>query len=111
MKLFGCRGCEAKDSEIAHLLLEVSRLHEHLDKAQARVLELAQPGSNARAVALRGPSLVRPTPPPLTAAQVIEEKEKRKREAAMGTAEGDNFPGYERPRSRPEPPDRYEVIG
>jgi hypothetical protein len=103
MKLFGCRGCEAKDSEIAHLLLEVSRLHEHLDKAQARVLELAQPGSNARAVALRGPSLVRPQAPPLTAAQVVEQKEKR----ATTMAEGDNFPGYE----RPEPRDRYEVVG
>jgi len=46
--MFECRACKAKDEEIAHLQANVKDLLEMLDKAQARVMELAEPGVNRR---------------------------------------------------------------
>lgn len=102
MTLFGCRACRAKDAEIAHLLAELTQVHNHLERANARLCELAAPGSNARVMAVDPEA----TEKRRTAMQeAIERKESliSRRQAAAPTEE--NFPGYE----RPEPRDRYEV--
>jgi hypothetical protein len=95
MRLFGCRTCEeirkAKDQEILHLLAELTQVHKHLESTNARLCEIASPGSNLRAV---------PPPRPTKPAQVIPKKE-----STHSTLDGANFPGYE----RPEPADRFEV--
>lgn len=44
MGLFDCRGCKAKDGEILHLLGQLDKLNAMVEKAQARVAELAEPG-------------------------------------------------------------------
>lgn len=97
MGLFGCRACKAKDSEIAHLLVELTQVHAHLEKTVARLTELTAPGANARAV-----------PPErkvrVELQDIVEKKEREKAIRERGPVE-DNFPGYE----RPEPRDRYEV--
>lgn len=46
--LFKCRGCEAKDAEIAHLRAELERFHQHLERAQQRLTEIAVPGIEKR---------------------------------------------------------------
>ena len=46
--MFECRGCAAKDQEIDHLRANIEKLLEQLEKAQARVMELAEPGVNRR---------------------------------------------------------------
>jgi hypothetical protein len=89
MRIFGCRACEAKESEIAHLLVELTQVHKHLENAQARLCELTVPGSNQRAV-----------PPPRVLKPAIVAEMRGKRPEAP-----ENFPGYE----RPEPADRFEV--
>jgi len=48
MSLFGCKGCEGRDQEVRHLLAEIERLHVLVDKAQARICELAEPGIETR---------------------------------------------------------------
>lgn len=66
MGLFDCRGCKAKDSEIAHLIAQLDKLNGMIEKAQARVTELAEPGINlrlagaTRAGAAPGPRTERP---------------------------------------------------
>jgi hypothetical protein len=46
--MFECKGCAAKDQEIDHLRANIEKLLEQLEKAQARVMELAEPGVNRR---------------------------------------------------------------
>jgi len=46
--MFECRGCAAKGQEIDHLRANIEKLLEQLEKAQARVMELAEPGVNRR---------------------------------------------------------------
>ena len=46
--MFECRACKAKDEEIDRLQVNVKDLLEMLEKAQARVMELAEPGVNRR---------------------------------------------------------------
>lgn len=63
MGLFDCRGCKAKDSEIAHLIAQLDKLSEMVERSQKRVTELAEPGITNR---LLGPSAARgssPRPP------------------------------------------------
>lgn len=43
-----CRGCEAKDKEILHLIAQLDRLHVHLEASQARVAESVSPGVEHR---------------------------------------------------------------
>lgn len=52
MSLFGCKGCAGRDQEIRHLMAELERVHGHLEKAQARICELAEPGTERRIAAL-----------------------------------------------------------
>jgi len=46
--MFECRGCQSKDNEIDHLRASISALFDQLERAQARVMELAEPGVNRR---------------------------------------------------------------
>ena len=46
--MFECKGCKAKDEEIAHLRANIDSLLGMLEKAQARITELAEPGINRR---------------------------------------------------------------
>lgn len=46
--MFECKGCMAKDKEIDHLRANIHDLLQSLEKAQARVMELAEPGVNRR---------------------------------------------------------------
>lgn len=93
MRFFHCRGCEAKDSEITHLMAQLDKLQAMVETAHARLAELAEPGialrlaSAARhmprpAPAPPAPVLNRAEPPPLT------EKQQRRLRMVPG------FPGY-----------------
>lgn len=75
MGIFDCRGCRAKDSEILHLMGQLDKLSAMVEKSQARVAELAEPG-----IALRLAAADR-TPPP-----------GRERPAPRSRVHG--FPGY-----------------
>jgi hypothetical protein len=46
--MFECRGCESKDKEIGHLRSHVDELLKLVERAQARVTELADPGIGRR---------------------------------------------------------------
>lgn len=46
--MFECKGCKAKDEEIAHLQANVAKLLEMVEKSSAKVMELAEPGVNRR---------------------------------------------------------------
>jgi|GEM_PF-4524644 len=46
--MFKCRACEAKEKEIDHLRAIIAELQKQLEKATARVMELAQPGIERR---------------------------------------------------------------
>jgi hypothetical protein len=96
MGLFDCKASKAKDSEIAHLLVELTRVHEHLDKTNARLVEITAPGANVRAV-----------PPPRTSRVELQEliAQKEKAKGLRQDPPVPTLPGYE----RPEPADRYEV--
>ena len=48
MGLFGCNACAAKDETIKVLLARVDYLERALDKAQARLTEIAAPGAAYR---------------------------------------------------------------
>jgi len=50
-----CRGCEAKDKEILHLIAQLDRLHAHLESSQARIAETVAPGIERR-IAQKVPS-------------------------------------------------------
>lgn len=64
MGLFDCRGCKAKDSEIVHLMAQLEKLSAMVEKANARVAELAEPGIALRmAGADRMASVGRPPAP------------------------------------------------
>jgi hypothetical protein len=84
MGLFGCRGCEAKDAELVFL-------REQLEKAQKRLLELADPGAAWRAErADRGPKPVEP-----------------KSHTGLRGRQPSFFPGYEPDPMRPK--DKVEI--
>jgi hypothetical protein len=90
MLWFRCRGCEARDQEIRHLLAELQSQRVATEKATARVMEIADPGSNARMVP-------RPAIQPRRLAPTKTE----------GAGAGDSLPGYERLPLKPV----YEVEG
>lgn len=46
--MFKCKGCEAKGDEILHLRAIITEQQAALEKAQTRVMELAEPGVNRR---------------------------------------------------------------
>ncbi len=81
MRLFGCRGCEARDKEIGHLLAQLNAQRDHTTKLAAQLCEIASPGSTRRA-----------DPPPPKPATVVETKEKARAKDEDRYA----FPGYER---------------
>jgi hypothetical protein len=65
MGFFDCRGCRAKDGEIAHLMAQLDKLAAMVEKSQARVAELAEPGiamrlAGADRAAIRPPAAARP---------------------------------------------------
>lgn len=67
MSIFSCRGCKAKDGEISHLIAQLDKLNAMVEKAQARVAELAEPGISLRlAGASRAEAMpaMRPRPAP-----------------------------------------------
>lgn len=88
MNLFACRGCEARDREILHLLALLEEGRKQLDKVLSVQAEIVAPGASARAIpkpvtaAARAAALAPPRPPRVRAP---------------------NFPGYE--RGQPEGPD------
>lgn len=86
MGLFSCRACQAKDEEIKHLLAQLDRLQELLDRQTKQLCELVQPGTAYRIEkAARGPRPVEP-----------------KADAAVRGQQPVYFPGYERdPRKAP----------
>lgn len=43
-----CRGCAAKDQEISHLIMLLEKQQQQLERAQARVSEIADPGITQR---------------------------------------------------------------
>ncbi len=87
MGLFGCRGCEARDREIQHLLAELNAQREQTTKVAAQLCEIASPGSTRRAV-----------PPPLIPATTAKVQA-----AGVPKKSAYNFPGYERPEREDAP--------
>lgn len=87
MGLFGCKGCDAKDDEIKHLLAQIDHYQRMLDTQQKRILELAQPGATYR-MEHAGPRPVEP-----------------KADAALRGKPRHFMPGYE-----PDPPRRQVEI-
>jgi hypothetical protein len=84
MALFECRACRAKDGELQFL-------REQLDKAQKRLLELADPGAAWRVdKAERGPRSVEP-----------------KAHTGLRGQRPSYFPGYEPDPMRPK--DKVEI--
>jgi len=69
MILFDCRGCKAKDTEILHLMGQLDRLNAMVEKANARVAELAEPGIAMRLAGADRPrpQVERPIPRPRVA--------------------------------------------
>ena len=68
MSLFDCRACKAKDSEILHLMGQLDKLNAMVEKANARVAELAEPGISMRlagAARVGEPARARPATRPL----------------------------------------------
>lgn len=70
MTFFKCRGCTAHELEIVHLMAQLDRLSGMVEKSQARVAELAEPGiamrlAGADRVAKQAPLRERPAPRPL----------------------------------------------
>jgi hypothetical protein len=45
-----CRGCEAREQEVKHLMGQLERLNGMLEKSHARVVEIAAPGAHTRAL-------------------------------------------------------------
>jgi hypothetical protein len=43
-----CKACDAKDSEIGHLLGQLEKLNAMLERSQSRLIETAAPGAAAR---------------------------------------------------------------
>lgn len=78
MGLFKCRGCEARDKEIQHLLAELNAQREHTSRIARQLCEVMSPGSSQRSIATPKP----PAPKPAPAAPL----------------QRPTFPGYERPR-------------
>lgn len=85
MRLFGCRGCEARDAEIKHLMWVIEGLQSAQTAAINRISEIQSPGAVARA------SYVPPAP-----AERREAKPPRQRVQTL--------PGYE-----PEYQDDVEI--
>jgi hypothetical protein len=85
--MFGkCRGCQAKDEEIRHLLALLTQAQDAANRAQGRLAEIASPGAERRmVVALSRPKREapeRPSPPKRLA----------------------TFPGYPPESQQPPPP-------
>lgn len=101
-----CEACEAREGEIKRLHLELDRLHGHIERSQARVAELAKPGT-IRAVPVPRPYLTEQHGPekPLTAGAVVEALDRKKRAEQETEAP---WPGYD---EVDEPADRYELEG
>lgn len=85
MSLFKCRGCEARDREIIHLLAQLEETRKQTDKLLALQAEIVSPGSSHRAV-----------PRPLTPAARAAAVAPPPRKPVM------NFPGYEHPERGPD---------
>lgn len=87
MGLFRCRGCEARDKEIQHLLAELTAQRNHTESVARQLCEIVSPGSAQRSQ----------TKPPTKPAQVIRPPAQIPRPT---------FPGYERgsdpPHEKPE---------
>jgi len=77
--LFKCRGCQAKDDEIRHLLALLDKAQSAANTTQARLAEIASPGAERRIVpAFPVPPRSAGPPPPVP-----------------------NFPGYARAQAKP----------
>lgn len=63
MGLFSCRGCKSKDSEILHLMGQLDKLGAMVEKAQARLAELAEPGISLRLAGAERAGSREPPPP------------------------------------------------
>lgn len=61
--MFECKACEAKTEEIEHLRSIITELQKQLEKATARVMELAAPGIERR-MASAPAVMPRPQVPP-----------------------------------------------
>jgi len=81
MGFFDCRGCKAKDSEILHLYGQLDKLQAMVEKANARVAELAEPGISMRLAGADRAGSRGPAPPRI-----------------VGRPLADGFPGYARER-------------
>jgi len=77
--LFKCRGCQAKDDEIRHLLALLDKAQSAANMTQARLAEIASPGAERRIAA---PA---PVPP----------------HSAGPAPNAPSFPGYPRAQARP----------
>lgn len=81
MSIFDCRGCKAKDGEIAHLMGQLDKLNAMVEKANARVAELAEPGIAMRLAGADRAGSREPAPPRIVGRPLVP-----------------SFPGYERER-------------
>jgi len=81
MGLFECRGCKAKDQEIAHLIVQLDKLAAMVEKSQARVAELAEPGISLRLAGAERAGSRAPAPPRIVGRPLVP-----------------SFPGYGRER-------------
>lgn len=92
MRLFHCRGCEARSEEIDHLRAELDRVHTQKEQLERRLTEIVEPGIERRmaSTAARAERPMRP-------GEAVTAAPTRRRFV--------NFPGYERPRE----PERYDV--
>ena len=72
--MFECKACAARLDEIGHLRAIITDQQTALEKAQARVMELAEPGVNWRMSKPKEPAARIPAPQP----------------------DPEEFPGYER---------------
>jgi hypothetical protein len=85
MGLFKCRGCEARDREIIHLLSLLEEARKSYDKLITIQAEMVSPGASGRAIP-------RPKTPAMRAAELKPLVKPTTRTAKVG------FPGYERER-------------
>lgn len=91
--MFKCRGCEAKDEEIRHLLALLDKAQAATEKAQARVVEIASPGAERRVALTAAPEQAGPI-----------------RRVSVAVPTGVGFPGYT-PQPRPAPIEVEEPAG
>jgi len=63
--MFECKACEARIQEITHLRAIITEMQAATEKAQARVMELAEPGVNRRMSRPQEPAARIPRPLPV----------------------------------------------